>query len=362
MFKLIKEGIFSALSLRLQKAAGFFIEPRFINFITTYRCNSACNSCNIWDRYRQDKEKIREEVTFSDIKNFFLHNKRYFSRLLSIGLTGGEFTLRSDALEIVNFFHEHFPFAKLGFQTNGLDPEGTKKLLSQILRIDADFNIAVSLDGPGEVHDRVRGIRGAFEKSIQTIRYAKELGIKRITSGMTITNENFHYILDVEEICEELETEFSCFLAERGDYFNNETRIFPLNDSQKKVVSNSLRHFQYDYYMDNLKLQLEGKRKICLPCYSGYTSLVIDPYGNIKPCILKDNSFGNIKTDLDFRELMLSQEAERLKSGLRKCVCWCQCEVSASAFVDPLDVIWWLVFYCQDKKGFLAKIKKRWSR
>jgi MoaA/NifB/PqqE/SkfB family radical SAM enzyme len=362
MLKLIRQCVFSNFDAYASRFFNSFVKPRFINFITTYKCNSGCLTCGIWSRYRQEgNEESKQELTLPEIRGFFLNNKKYFSRLISIGLTGGEFTLRNDAVDIVRFFHDHFPRVILGFQTNGLDPDRVRSLVSDILKFDPDFNIAVSIDGPREIHDKVRGINGAFDKALLTVKYARELGLKRITSGMTINPINFSYISDVYKICQDIGTEFSCFLMETSSYFNNDGTSYQLNDEQKKAIIDSLRQFPNDYYMDNLRLYLEHKRNIALPCYSGYTSLVIDPYGNIKPCILKDVAFGNIKRDNDFKAIMSRIETRKVRKNLKSCHCWSQCEVSSSAFVGPLDIAWWFVFYCQDKKGFLRKILRRWG-
>jgi MoaA/NifB/PqqE/SkfB family radical SAM enzyme len=45
----------------------------------------------------------------------------------------------------------------------------------------------VSLDGIGETHDKVRGIPGAFEQGMATMRGAKEMGFM-VTSGMVISS------------------------------------------------------------------------------------------------------------------------------------------------------------------------------
>lgn len=361
IIKTIKDSAISSIQARIARGLNTYIKPRFINFVTSYRCDSRCLTCNIWGKYLQDGASPKDELTLSDIEDFFSDNKEQFSDIVSIGLTGGEPTLRSDIAEIARFFHDTFPGAALGFQTNGLNPERVRSALKSILKFDPNFNIAVSIDGPKDMHDKIRGISGAFDKAMLTIRYAKEAGVSRITSGMTINRENFAYIPDVYRICKEAGTEFSCFLTETSGYFNNEGVDYGLDKEQIKTVIESLRAFKNDYYMDNLRLQLEKKRKIDLPCYSGYTSLVIDPYGNIKPCILMDRPFGNIKKDKDFKKMMTMYETRRIRKGLKSCRCWCQCEASPSAFVDPVDVAWWLVFYCKDRRGFLRKIMQRWG-
>jgi Fe-coproporphyrin III synthase len=362
MLNTLRQAVISCCEVRVARFLNAFVPPRFINFITTYKCDSRCISCNIWSKYQKNCEGVKEELSLQKINDFFRINKKYFSKLIGVGFSGGEFTLRNDAVELIRFLKDSFPNIKLGFQTNGLQPEKVRAILKQVIAFDPQFNIAVSIDGPREIHDRVRGVEGAFDRAVLTVRYAKELGISRITTGMTINQINFSYIPETYQISKDIGTEFSCFLAEASDYFNNQGINYQINTTQKQTVIENLKKFKYDYFMDNLRRQLEGKRKRTLPCYSGYSSLVLDPYGNIMPCILINKPFGNIKAVDDLKAMIVKKSTKDVRESLKKCHCWCQCEVSSSAFVDPIDVARWFIFDCKDKKGFLKKISQRWIK
>ena len=227
MLNTIRQAIVACCEARVARFLNAFVPPRFINFITTYKCDSRCVSCNIWSKYQKNNEGVKEELSLSRIKDFFRLNKKYFSKLVGVGFTGGEFTLRNDAVELVRFLKDSFPHIKLGFQTNGLH-------------------------GPREIHDRVRGIQSAFDRAVLTVRYAKELGVSRITTGMTINQINFSYIPETYQISKDIGTEFSCFLTEVSDYFNNQGMHYQIDDIQKQAVVENLKKFKYDYFMDNL--------------------------------------------------------------------------------------------------------------
>jgi len=355
--------IFDTIKFNHARRLNLIIKPLFINFLLTYRCNARCIMCNVWDLYNQDPARLNEELTLGEIKKFILDNLGFLSELRNLGLSGGDpLLMRNDFVEIVKAIRFYLPGVHLGVQTNGLIPELARERLKEILSFCQDFSLAVSIDGIGDTHAKVRGVPGAFKKAMQTIKYAQEIGISNITAGMTINKYNYEEIKDVKRHTESLGVEFSCFPPEISGYFNNLTiNGFQLAREERDYVARQLKKLcGYHYYMDNLRLQLEGKRERKLPCFSGFTSLVIDPYGNVKPCVLKvvaleDDCFGNIKNS-SLKAMLTSGHANKIREKIKKCSCWCQCEVSSSVMICPSDMLRWFIFYCPDKKGFLRHV------
>jgi len=325
--------------------------------------------CNIWDLYKGDPGLAANELTSEDIEKFIVNNLNDLSDLRNVGFTGGDpLLMRKDFVQIIKLFRTHLSHAQLGVQTNGLIPELAISKLKEIISFYPQFSIAVSIDGLEQSHAKIRGIKGAFEKATKTIKEAQAIGIKYITCGMTLNKHNYKDIKAVKRYVDSLGGEFSCFQAETADYFNNKEKISLALDEQacSEVVKQLKDECSYNYFMDNLRMQIQGKRKRELPCYSGFTSLVIDPYGNVKPCILKtkginDDIFGNIKTT-PLKAMLTSQRALVIRNHVKKCSCWCQCEVSTSAIFAPFDVMKWFIFYCPDKKGFILNILNKHKR
>lgn len=352
------------IKLHFRRRANLYIKPLFINFIATYRCNAKCIMCNIWRRYAENDNLSKEELSVGEIEKFIIDNINEFDKLKTVGFTGGEpLLMRSDFVEIVRVFRKKLPYVRLGVQTNGLMPELANERLKEILSFYPAFSLAVSIDGIGDKHSKVRGVPDAFKKATQTINYAKQLGIKNITCGMTLNKLNYKDINQIRDYVQALGAEFSCFSAEVSEYFNNDLIKDNLSldeEELREVIRQLSACCGYHYFMDNLRLQLEGKRKRLLPCFSGFTSLVIDPYGNVKPCVIRvkgieEETFGNLKNSL-LRDMLTSLKAKRIKEKIKECSCWCQCEVSSSCLVAPFDIARWFLFYCRDKKGFLLHI------
>lgn len=54
--------------------------------------------------------------------------------------------------------------------------------------------VAVSLDGPADVHDRFRGREGAFRDALESIAYFSELAPGAVAAGTTVTTQNFSHL------------------------------------------------------------------------------------------------------------------------------------------------------------------------
>lgn len=334
-------------------------KPRYINLSLTYLCNGRCQMCDNWKRYRSQPQKLAEELSLRDYKNFFENNKDWLSDLKHLGIAGGEPFLRKDLVNLVKIVRQQLPKVSIGLQSNGLNPKEISRSLGEIIKFYPQITLAVSLDGISETHDKIRGVKGAYKKVLETISLAKKAGVKEISCGMTIQEENYDEILEVREVVEGLGAEFSCFLADQGEYYNTKSKN-SLSKRAKNSIIRSLEVFPGDYYLDNLRLQLLGKRKRQLPCYSGWTSLVIDPYGEVRPCVLRSDSFGNIKKQA-LKKILSGQRAKEIRKKIKKCTCWSICEISTSAVVDPWDVGKWFLFYAK-KREFLKNIWPKKNR
>jgi len=70
--------------------------------------------------------------------------------------------------------------------------------------------MGVSLDGTGEIHDRFRGVKGAFDAAVQGIRRCQDAGIK-VGVRFTITGENSSEIPAIFDFIEENNIPRACF-------------------------------------------------------------------------------------------------------------------------------------------------------
>jgi len=362
LFK-VAAKFFETLINRLKYKLNIPLEVQFINLPITYLCNARCSMCDIWQIHKNGDELLKQEITVDELIDFFRKNKKRLKKLKNIGITGGEPSLKKDLTKLIVYLREDYPDTRIGIQTHGLTPQIQLPLIKELYDIYPEIGLAVSIDGMEETHEKMRGISDAFARSIETIKGAQALGIKEITCGLTITKWNIDDILAVSELCKDMSCEFSAFMAEEGDYFDNAgNTATSFTEEDKQKVARILENFKYHYYMDNTRLQLLGRRKREIDCYSGQTSFVLDAYGNFKPCLILDETFGNIKKQtLD--EIFSSEDAKQKQRELKKCKkCFLQCEVGTSLLSDFTDLTTWFIFHCHDKLGFLKTYGTKYNK
>ena len=325
------------------------VRPLFLDYAVTWRCNARCIMCDTWQACKDLDNPAPGELSLDDWGVILKRDADFLAGLKKIGLTGGEPFLRKDLVELIRLFHQLLPSARISVVTNGLMTARTLKALERIREFLPELIFSVSLDGIGETHDKVRGIPGAFDKAMATMRGAKELGFI-VTSGMVISDLNYNQIDRVAEMLADIGVDFSCNLQERGANFHSEGEAGDLTPEQALTVEHSLDKFCHHYYMDNVRRQLKGETRT-LPCYSGFTSYFLQPDGKLCVCNLMGDPLGNLN-EMSFRDIADSDTAWKRRKELENCKCWSQCEVKNSAAVAPFHVLRWLAKN-PNKKGFI---------
>ncbi|MEY4582821.1 MAG: hypothetical protein RL701_7524 [Pseudomonadota bacterium] len=128
------------------------------------RCNEVCVHC-------YQVQGLKGEISTD-------HWRQALDELAELGvlvltISGGEATLRSDFLEIVEHARQRNFVVRL--YTNGL--RITPELAAALARLSVfEVEISVYSTGP-DVHDFVTGVPGSFERTLQSIRYLREAGV-----------------------------------------------------------------------------------------------------------------------------------------------------------------------------------------
>jgi MoaA/NifB/PqqE/SkfB family radical SAM enzyme len=166
----------NALYFRYHRLKSDPLKPKVVSLALTNRCNSHCIMCNIWKGKRELPDiKAREMSTREIIE---LLSRPLFSQLVELDLTGGEPHLRNNLVETVigvaRLKKSSLPkLRSIVITSNGLLPEkiitNYQRILEGLRDIKVDLVSVSSLDGIGEVHDKIRGTSNAFEQVSKTI-------------------------------------------------------------------------------------------------------------------------------------------------------------------------------------------------
>lgn len=166
-------------------------KPRTLNLLVNDTCNSKCQMCLIW------KNKLDREFSTTELREILSDD--LFSNLMYVGVSGGEPTLRKDLPEIFQVICEKRPSLKgIGIITNGIIKDSVRENILECSSIcnsyNIPFNVMLSIDGIGKIHDTVRGRPGNFDSSIALLKFFKDKTEIPVSFGCTITKSNVFHV------------------------------------------------------------------------------------------------------------------------------------------------------------------------
>jgi MoaA/NifB/PqqE/SkfB family radical SAM enzyme len=333
------------LGLRVIRSnMGLKFKPYKLNFAITYRCNSRCKTCSIW------KKRPKNELTLKEIEQIAEKNN-YFPW---ISLTGGEPFLRKDIDKIAKVFYKNSDdFFLLNIPTNGSLVETVVKKIKSFVKTGIPrIIITVSLEGPRDIHNYVRGVPNAWTNAMKTYKEIEKMG-KRYNAvdvffGLTISPFNVGRFLETyasvkKTIPEAKATDFHINLYHTSEHFyGNDCKIKNFLEYKKKTtkeikviekmkgfnIFSPVKCLERSY----LKLSKEyvKRGKTPLQCRTIDTSCFLDPFGNVYPCTIFNRRLGNVRDcDYDLTPILKNSESRRAKKVIKemKCPnCWTPCE------------------------------------
>jgi len=136
--------------------------------MVTHRCNARCIMCKLW---RDSKNDIPIKV-YTD-----LIRQPLFRDIVNVAVTGGELTLRTDLVDLFQSLFEHCSkLESINLSSNAFLPDRLLDIVTELVDTrnsigsDQKIIVQISLDGPGKIHDEVRGVPGGFEKVKEAAR------------------------------------------------------------------------------------------------------------------------------------------------------------------------------------------------
>jgi polysaccharide pyruvyl transferase WcaK-like protein/MoaA/NifB/PqqE/SkfB family radical SAM enzyme len=313
------QGLFSKAKRKLRSATSFGVLivwqrhpvrapllPKTLNLPVTMRCNSRCQMCGVWRDTSQDELAIDQiRCTLAD---------PLFRQVAHVGLSGGEPTLRPDLPDLCRIVVDLLPKLQgLSITSNGLRPDRLEEFLPEIRDMcqsrDIRFSMNFSMDGIEEVHDRVRGVPGAYKQLRKSIAVAQRY-IDSIQLQCTVSKLNIYSIGHVRR--EALNLGLDCIfrLATKITRLNNE------KDMEKLFLNPNERSFFADFvkspttlfatrslgrrlfYLDLAKRLASGTERSS-PCSFMNSGIFISTTGEMFHCSRSKNAFATtMKGDL----------------------------------------------------------------
>jgi len=169
----------------------------------TMRCNLHCEFCYVGDLLNIEGE-WRQELTLDALSRAFPAQDKF-----QISLTGGEIFMRKDIMSVLDLFREK-GYACGYLTTNGtIISEERAEALADLAAKGFLKHISVSIDGPQELHDVARGLKGTFERTSAGLRRLKTAATKkraplRVSINTTVAHETLDALDRMVDVADEL--------------------------------------------------------------------------------------------------------------------------------------------------------------
>ena len=168
--------------------------PFLVFWEITRACALACNHC----RAEAQSHRHPEELDHAESLRLIRQLADWKPPMLI--LTGGDPLMRRDALDLVRMA------TKAGLHV-GLSPSATARLAHMDfaeIKAAGVQRMSLSLDGATrETHDSFRGVGGTYDRTIEAVRRAHEVGLS-LQINTTLTRGNLHEYEDFKRLMFEL--------------------------------------------------------------------------------------------------------------------------------------------------------------
>ena len=286
------------------KKIGIQKKPTVINYSVTNRCNCKCKMCNVWDdKYHSQKELSPKEI--GDILS-----SEFYSTVNHIGLSGGEPFIREDIIDIVDSITKNTKNLKsLSFISNGTLEKRIISSLPHIINICKErnvlFAISFSLDAIGDLHDEIRGHKGAFLKLEKLLDKLDDLKID-YNFSTTIVKHNIDDLFNVLNYSKSRGKKVYFRLASKIDRLYNSELVgnFSFSIEEKYKVAKFFESIMVNYetiptrkmlYFSLMKkLTTKSNYKSKSGCLWQNQGISFDPSGNFHYCFVKSPALGNV--------------------------------------------------------------------
>jgi MoaA/NifB/PqqE/SkfB family radical SAM enzyme len=299
----------------------YTIKPSAALLFLTYRCTSRCKTCTIWKR-GTSKES---EASLDDWKHII--DQLYRNGVRGVELFGGDVLLRKDILfDLIEYLKSRDFIVHLPTNCNLLDKESAERFVNSGL----DF-IYLSMDGVNSNHDRIRGLKGTFERAEEGLNFLLEARRKRgincrkprLICNTTVSRHNVEQIESIARFAstagfDENHFEYVGEMTEEQvdhsiiDGLKPETYYLKGNGSslitpeQVKIFRNELKEVKQKYNRKDFGITtinsdiltdqdlVNGMVSIS-KCYMERREVTVDPFGNLVACPFFNNYYlGNL--------------------------------------------------------------------
>lgn len=279
-------------------------KPKILSYLITDYCNSHCITCSVW--HNNEINHIDEERLKAAMRS------ELFSEVEHVGVSGGEPSTFSDLLSHINIILDNLPrIQTLSITSNCINYQFWLSHLTDIYQIckgkHVYFQLNVSLDGIGSMHDKIRGSKNNFA-AVEKVIQCAQLNSIPYQIHSTINRLNVYHVGAILHYARNKRADIIFRLASEIFRLNNTNQIerITLNDKEKSFICdffNSKDLLSYTkspgrrlFYYNIVKqlLQHSGRKA---PCYFKEQGLVLSADGKCSFCSRFTTDFGEISDE-----------------------------------------------------------------
>lgn len=286
------------------------LAPHLVYLELTPACNNRCPGClneSFISDFNRRVLKPHFHSPSLNLSSWQTLLSRLPATITSFVLSGGEPTLYPDFDRLVRELNARD--LRFVLFTNGRW-QRTDHLIDLLSILDGFRGMLVSLHGSQAVsHNSFTGVEGSFEETIRNVRAAVQMKLP-VNLSTVITSENWNEMDRIVELAFEVGAEgisFNRYLHSPERSMTTNAKIHPPSPSQLRMAVRQVEQLRLEYAD-----QIHVGYGPCIPqcfvesssagCAAGDTSLVIDPWGNLKPCLHTDLLCGNLLIE-DFKTI-----------------------------------------------------------
>lgn len=280
------------------------LKPNYLFYSPTLKCPSRCSHCRIWEK--GSEASSGHELTPLELKEIL--NDQFLKGIKHVWLTGGEPFARSDIVDVMNVFMDSPGNLKtLCIATSGLVPKRVSEIVEEYKQRHEDsiksntsqpyLWFHISLDGPSaEIHDKVRGVEGAFSKLEETVRIIRDTP-REIRVGAAfncvIQPANIDHLDEISYYARAraIPLAFNIVEVSEDNFYRNASPELNLDMDQEQrhkvsvfCETLALKSDEYHaaHYKNLVNILRKGKRT--RRCVTVEETLYIDPDGSVFAC------------------------------------------------------------------------------
>jgi MoaA/NifB/PqqE/SkfB family radical SAM enzyme len=259
-------------------------------------------------------------------------------------ISGGEPLMYPHVVELAGLVYQHCRPGVINIPSNAILPTIPERV-ERIAKLcpESQLIINLSLDGVGEKHDFIRGIKGNFKKFEERLKQLLSLRkqLRNLTVGIHSVVSTFsvdhldeliayadhsgadQFITEIAEPRVELDTVGLPITPSPEAYREAIDRLIAYVDSKQFTgISKITEALRIEYYK-LVKRILEEQDQV-IDCYAGWVSAQIYADGTVWPCCVRADDLGNLRDHhYDFKEIWFGDKIKKVRQSIAAKECHC---------------------------------------